>query len=100
MVTSVAFGAHPTSDASQIGLNRAFARVDRPLGAVFSVFVRPESLNPGTTWTDWMVSYGTHYDYLISPYGPSSDATATVSACIADQFILLPKNWTGSGDGE
>jgi hypothetical protein len=48
MVTSIAFGAHPTSDASRIGLNRAFARVYRPLGAVLSVFARPESLNPGT----------------------------------------------------
>jgi len=53
IVTSVAFGAHPTSDASQIALKRAFAPVYRPLGAVFSVFVRPESLNPGFTPHSW-----------------------------------------------
>jgi hypothetical protein len=46
-VIPVAFGVHPMSDASQIALNRAFARVYQPLGAVFSVFIRAQSLNPG-----------------------------------------------------
>jgi len=50
MVISVAFGVHPTSDTYQIDLNSAFARVYRPVGAVFSVLIRPESLNPGWSW--------------------------------------------------
>jgi hypothetical protein len=50
MVTSVPLGAHPTSDASPMDLNTAFAPVDWPLDAVFSVFLCPESLNPGVSF--------------------------------------------------
>jgi hypothetical protein len=46
-VISTAFGIHLASEPYSIELNSAFARVHRPADALFSVFIRSESLNPG-----------------------------------------------------